>query len=80
MSNPLHDKTAELDAMMDKMPAEIVQCVQTHGFHKLAAAMYDLPDVTAHSVAQLIGTKIATQQQEWRDIVSGLDALKNLRG
>lgn len=80
MSNKTDDKTAELDAMMDKMPAEIVQCVQTHGFHKLAAAMYGLPEINERTVAEFIGTKLATQQQEWRDITSGLVALKNLRG
>mgnify|MGYP001170004174 CR=1 FL=1 len=74
------DKTAELDAMMGQMPAEIVQCVQTHGFHKLAAAMYDLPEINEHTVAEFIGTKLATQQQEWRDITSGLAALQKLRG
>lgn len=74
------DKTAELDAMMDKMPAEIVQCVQTHGFHKLAAAMYDLPEINEYTVAAFIGTKLATQQQDWRAITAGLNALSSLRG
>lgn len=81
MSNNTTDKTAaELDALMSHMPAEIVQAVQQHGFHKLAAAVYDLPEINERTVAQFIGTKLATQQQEWRDITSGLDALKNLRG
>lgn len=80
MSNT-NDKTAtELDALMGHMPAEIVEAVQRHGFHKLAAAVYGLPEINEQTVAQFIGTKLATQQQEWRDITSGLDALKNLRG
>jgi hypothetical protein len=79
MSNPT-DKNAELDAMMPQMPAEIVQAVQTHGFHKLAAAVYGLPEINEHTVAEFIGTKLATQQQEWRDITSGLAALTSLRG
>ena len=74
------DKTAELDAMMSQMPAEIVQAVATHGFHKLAAAVYGLPEINEHTVAEFIGTKLATQQQEWRALTSGLTALKNLRG
>ena len=72
------DKTAELDAMLSQMPAEIVQAVATHGFDKLAAAVYGLPEINEHTVAAFIGTKLATQQQEWRDITSGLKALQNL--
>ena len=73
-------KTAELDAMMAQMPEEIVQAVRTHGFHKLAAAVYGLPEINEHSVSQFIGTKLATQQQEWRAITEGLEILKKLRG
>lgn len=80
MSKNDADKTAELDAMMSQMPAEIVRAVQTHGFHKLAAAVFGLPEINERTVAEFIGTKLATQQQDWRVITSGLDALKKLRG
>lgn len=80
MSKNDADKTAELDAMMSQMPAEIVQAVQTHGFHKLAAAVFGLLEINERTVAEFIGTKLATQQQDWRVITSGLDALKKLRG
>lgn len=71
---------AELDKLMSQMPAEIIRCVETHGFDKLAAAMYGLPEINERTVGEFIGTKLATAQQEWRDITSGLQALKNLRG
>lgn len=74
------DKTAALDAMLSQMPEEIVRCVQQHGFDKLAAAMYDLPEISEHTVTALIGTKLATQQQEWRAITDGVRALQTLRG
>lgn len=74
------DKTAELDALMSQMPAEIIQAVQTHGFDKLAAAMYGVPEINEHTVASILGTKMAMQQREWREIVSGLKALQGLRG
>lgn len=80
MNNTETDKTAELDAMMSQMPSEIVQAVQNHGFHKLAAAVFGLPEINERTVAEFIGTKLATQQQDWRAITSGLDALKKLRG
>lgn len=73
-------KEAQLDAMMAQMPAEIVTCVQTHGFHKLAAAVYGLPEVNERTVAEFIGTKMASQRGEWSDIVAGLKALQDLRG
>ena len=73
-------KEAQLDALMAQMPSEIVDCVQTHGFHKLAAAVYGRPEVNERTVAEFIGTKIAMQRNEWSEIVSGLKALQNLRG
>lgn len=73
-------KEAQLDAMMAQMPTEIVTCVQTHGFDKLAAAVYGLPEINERSVAEFIGTKMAMQRQEWSEIVSGLKSLRDLRG
>lgn len=73
-------KEAQLDAMMAQMPSDIVTCVQNHGFHKLAAAVYGLPEVNERTVAEFIGTKMAMQRQEWSEIVSGLNALRDLRG
>ncbi len=79
--NTLDDaKLAQLDAMLSQMPTEIVQAVQMHGFDKLAAAMYGLSEINEHTVAQYLGTKLAAQQQDWRDIVSGLQSLQTLKG
>lgn len=73
------NKEAQLDAMLAQMPEEIVSCVRTHGFHKLAAAVYGLPDMEVHTLAAHLGTKIASQRLEWGEIVSGLRALESLR-
>jgi hypothetical protein len=82
MSNKVDvsEKIAQLDTLLEQMPAEIVQCVQAHGFHKLAAAVYGVSEIDERSVTALIGTKLATSQQEWRAITSGLRALQKLRG
>lgn len=78
-NNPTDPKLAQLDALMPQMPQEIVECVQKHGFHKLAAAVYGVPEINERTVALDIGTKLATQKLEWSEIVSGLKALQTLR-
>lgn len=78
-TNAPDPKLAQLDALMSQMPAEIVECVQKHGFHKLAAAVFGLPEIDERAVALDIGTKMATQKLEWSEIVSGLKALQSLR-
>lgn len=72
-------KLAQLDALLPQMPAAIVECVQKHGFHKLAAAVYELPEINEKTVGAFLGTKLATQKLEWSEIVSGLKALQGLR-
>jgi hypothetical protein len=86
MSNK-HDapeqKLAQFDAFMQDLPElspEIRQCVATHGFHKLAAAVYGLPEINEQTVGMFFGTKLASQKLEWSTIVSGLKALQNLGG
>lgn len=78
--NKTDPKTAELDALMSEMPSEIIECVQKHGFDKLAAAVFGLPEINAQSVGQFFGTKLATQQREWKEIVSGLKLLETISG
>ena len=77
-ANKPDPKLAQLDALMSDMPPAIVECVRKHGFHKLAAAMFEIPEINERSIALHIGTKLATQKLEWSDIVSGLTALKSL--
>lgn len=73
-------KEAQLDELMAHMPQEIVACVQTHGFNKLASAVYGIPHSDERAIIELIGTKLASQRQDWSEIVSGLAALRALRG
>jgi hypothetical protein len=78
MSKPT-DQDA-LDALMPHMPDVIKEAVAKHGFDKLAAAMFELPEINEKTVATFIGTKLAAQQQDWAQIVAGLTALRDLRG
>ena len=80
MSNKNDPKLAELDALLPQMPEAIVTCVANHGFHKLAAAVYGLPEINAQTVGAMLGTKMATQKLEWSEVVSGLKALQGLGG
>ena len=67
-----------MDDIMQFMPAELKQAIQTHGFHKLAAKMYGVDEINVKTASEIIGRKLLERKAEWNTINTGLAALKDL--
>jgi hypothetical protein len=59
---------------------ELREAVQRFGFDKLAAKMYEVDEVNEKTASTVIGTRLMTRLAEWRQVTTGLSALKDLGG
>jgi len=59
---------------------ELREAVQRFGFHKLAASMYGVEEISEKTAAEILGTKMMTRLAEWKLVNTGLAALKDLGG
>ena len=73
------DEREELHRKLSALiPSSVVAAVQTHGLHKVAAQLLNLPEVTDTTAAMYIGRKMASRLAERRTINTGLAALEQL--
>jgi len=68
-----------MDELVDALPPELKQAVETHGFHKVAAAFYGVPEITEKVAIDLIGRRLVERLQSRRTIAEGLSSLDALR-
>lgn len=59
---------------------ELRDAVQRVGFAKLAAKMYGVEEINEKTASSIIGTKLMTRLAEWKQVSTGLAALKDLGG
>lgn len=59
---------------------ELREAVQRFGFDKLAAKMYAVDEVNEKTASSVIGTGLMSRLAEWRQVSTGLAALKDLGG
>ncbi len=57
---------------------ELREAISRFGFHKVAARMYGVADITDKTASEIVGRKLMTRLASWRAIQSGLAALKTL--
>jgi hypothetical protein len=57
---------------------ELRDAVQRFGFDKVAAKMFGVPEINEKTASEIVGTKMMTRLAEWRQVETGLDALKEL--
>lgn len=67
-----------MDDILQQIPAELKQALQTHGFHKIAAKMYGVEEINLKTASEILGRKLLARRSEWNTINSGLAALKDL--
>ena len=67
-----------MDKIDEAISPQLREAVQRFGFHKVAAKMYDVPEIYDGTATRIIGTKLMTRLAEWREISTGLAALKAL--
>lgn len=54
------------------------EAIRRFGFHKVAAKVYGVTEITEKTATQIIGERLLARQAEWRNISSGLRALQDL--
>lgn len=64
----------------DLVPAATREVIAREGLHKVAGAMYDVPELTAKEAARLLGMKAFLRRKEARVIATGLAALGTVTG
>lgn len=71
-------KSLNLEKLAADVPKDVIDAIQTRGFHKVAAALTGLSDVTDTTAAMYIGRKLAERLAERRSVSAGLVALAGL--
>jgi hypothetical protein len=59
---------------------EIRAAVQRFGFNKVAAKMYGVDEINEKTAATIVGTNLMNRLSEWKQVTTGLAALKDLGG
>jgi hypothetical protein len=57
---------------------ELREAVQRFGFDKVAAKMYGVAEINEKTASEIIGTKLMTRLAEWKEVSTGLNALRSL--
>jgi hypothetical protein len=57
---------------------ELRAAVQQFGFHKVAAKMFGVAEISEKTASEIVGTKLMTRLAEWRQVETGLKALQGL--
>ena len=81
MTPEMHEamlKTVDHEKLAAMVPPEVVAAIQAHGFHKVAAQLLGLPDVTESTAAMYVGRKLAARRAETQTVNTGLLALASL--
>lgn len=73
MNDEILRKIAQHPALVDTM-----QRVRERGLHKVAAVMYELPEVNLPSVVQKLGAALYESHLRQQQIQKGIDAYKLL--
>lgn len=68
-----------MDDLTPHLPEELIAAIRTHGFHKVAAAFYGVPEITEKAAAEIVGRHLLERRSTWRTINSGLSVLSSLR-
>ena len=67
-----------MDKLDQAISPQLREAVLRFGFNKVAAKMYGVDDITDKTAAEIIGTKLMTRLAEWKQVSTGLEALKAL--
>lgn len=67
-----------MDTINEAISPQLREAVRRFGFNKVAAKMYGVTDITDKTAAEIIGSKLMTRLAEWKQVSTGLAALKKL--
>jgi hypothetical protein len=69
-----------MDNIDQHISPELHEAIQRFGFDKVAARMFGVEEINEKTASTIVGTNLMTRLAEWRQVATGLAALKDLGG